>query len=130
MMEHWYNEPSLPHSSIKGYVISALTERPEFQITQWVPFIVLLVGIAVLFLRHWKRMRSSYLVYILSYLALMCSASWCNCGARYISGIFPIYILFALEIENSEWKNTAVTVLFSILTCFYVLAFTRGATVL
>ena len=128
--EHWYNTPDFPMNNIKRYVISAMTERVHFQITEWIPFSVLLVTIAVLFLKHWGRMRSSYLVYILTYLALLTSASWCSCGARYIAGLFPIYILFALEAEGSEWKDTALTVSFSVLTCFYVLAFTRGASVL
>ncbi len=123
--EHWHNRFGFFAENIKNITVNILTWDPSVSISLWIPQIIFFYMALFLLFYSVGRMRSSDSAYTLVMLFISYSPTWLLSGPRYIMTIFPIYILLAHLSSKKEIEMIAV-VSFSILLCFFTIAFVTG----
>jgi Gpi18-like mannosyltransferase len=83
-------------------------------------FGLLMIGVAV-----WKRLRPSYIVYMLLSWGLAVSTSWWISVPRYVMAMFPIFLLLGLLVQKKATIVPVVLVSVALL-CYFTAIFARG----
>jgi hypothetical protein len=121
--EHWGNRFGFFAANLANYLGYATNSKACDRIVMWIPQMVLLgLGLGLFFYGFYRKIRLSYLVYMLLYLFTCASATWLISGSRYIMGLFPIYPLMALLVYQQKWRTVAFAFSVALLS-FYVMAF-------
>lgn len=124
--EHWSNGLNLNIAeNLTSYVNNAFTWNPEDAACMWIPLIVLVFSVILLAFYGLRKIRISYIAYVLAYLFTCLCATWLISGPRYIMGLFPIYIILALLSKN-RFRNFIITFISLLLLCCYAIAYIWG----
>ena len=127
--EHWHQSFGFIGNVVKDQVKSMFSATPEMKLCIHIPQVVLFVLVLFIIVYGFKKMRMSYLIYMVMYIIMSYSSTWLISGARYMTGLFPIYIGLALICRGkiSSFIFTFASVLF---LCLYILAFVSGRPVM
>lgn len=104
------------------YANSKRTDLPSRLCTWWT-YIYFYIYSFLLTFYSFKKIRLSYVVYIVIYLFCSTSHTWPLSGSRYIADIFPLYIVLALLAKN-RIVDFFLSFVFIIFLAFYTLAYT------
>ena len=88
----------------------------------WFPHLVSFTMATFLIFYSFKKMRLSFTIYMLTYVIISYSPTWLLSGSRYISALFPIYILIAL-LSKKDMVDQSLTFISTMLLSFLSLAF-------
>ncbi|MCX7922324.1 MAG: glycosyltransferase family 39 protein [Clostridia bacterium] len=124
---HWNNSFGFFGENVRNHFMNALTTTWDSaaRVSLWIPQVFIFI-ITILFIFYGlNKLRVSYLAYMVAYLLVTFSPTWLLSGPRYISALFPIYLLLGLASRNKIADNVA-TVICSMLLCFYTVAFALG----
>lgn len=124
--EHWCNAMNVNiYDNLKTLLSCAFTWKPVDTACMFIPPIVLAFFIVLLVFYALRKVRISYLAYILLYLFICFSATWLISGGRYMAGVFPVYLITALMARN-RFSDLILTLISSIGLCCYTIAFVIG----
>lgn len=123
---HWNHDVNLDIlSGLTDYLKMALIWKPTDAASLWIPQIVLVLAVVLMVFYALRKVRSSYLTYILVYLFTCLATTWLISGPRYLSGLFPIYIILAL-LSRNRMHNFMITLISILTLCCYTVAFVLG----
>jgi Gpi18-like mannosyltransferase len=77
----------------------------------------------------WKKVRTSYLLYMLIYLMVTYTSSWMISGPRYMMGDIPLYIVLAAA-SGKRNVQAALLILLGLLCVFYTIMFFQGQAIM
>lgn len=77
----------------------------------------------------WKKVRTSYLVYMLVYLMVTYTSSWMISGPRYMMSDIPIYIVLAAA-SGKRNVQAAILIIMGLLCTFYSIMFFQGQAIM
>lgn len=77
----------------------------------------------------WKKVRTSYIVYMLAYLMVTYTSSWMISGPRYMMSDIPFYIILAVASEKRA-VQAALLILLGLLCVFYTIMFFQGQAIM
>jgi hypothetical protein len=121
--QHWGNRFGFFAANLANYFSYAINGKACERIAMWIPQMILLgLGLGLFFYGFYRQIRLPYLLYMLLYLFTCASATWLISGARYVTGLFPIYLLLALLVRQQRWRIVAFAFSVALLS-FYVVAF-------
>jgi Gpi18-like mannosyltransferase len=118
--EHWCHRFSffaVNLADIFGYLLSA---KPNDQIAMWFPEVSAIVLVMGLLFYGFRKIRLSYLIYILLYLLVCLSTTWLISGSRYLMALFPVYLLLALLFRGKNGKLILIATSVALLTIFTI----------
>lgn len=127
--EHWHNGFGFFGENLKNHFLNIFSYDPSMRISLWLPQVISFIFAIAITLYGMKKLRASYTAYMLTYIFICFSPTWLLSGPRYISGLFPIYILLAIFAKNKATDNV-FTAVSSIFLCFYTIAYAIGANVM
>ncbi len=81
---------------------------------------LLMVGVAV-----WRRMRPVYIAYMFLFWAIAVSTSWGISVPRYIMAMFPMFFLLG-GLSNRKWVNAAIVLGSGAALCYFTVLFALG----
>jgi Gpi18-like mannosyltransferase len=118
---NWGQKMGFFAENLKTHLSYALEDKSGARMGIWIPHLVSFASVTFLTFYSFKVMRLSYTIYMLAYTLLSYSPTWLLSGSRYISALFPIYILIAL-LSRKSLVDKAITFIFTLLLCFYTIA--------
>ena len=77
----------------------------------------------------WKRIRTSYLIYMLAYLMFTYTSSWMISGPRYMMADIPLYIVLAAAAEKRV-TQAAFLIFLGLLCILYTILFFQGQAIM
>jgi Gpi18-like mannosyltransferase len=77
----------------------------------------------------WKRVRTSYIVYMLVYLMVTYTSSWMISGPRYMMSDIPLYIVLAAA-SGKRNVQAAILIILGLLCVFYTIMFFQGQAIM
>lgn len=122
--DHWYNQISCILQNVTNHFRWFLNENSDM--TQkwgtWFSNIAAAtVAMTAIYIKH-KKMPFLYNIYELAYLFLTLTVSWLLSGARYMLAAFPMYISYALVLNNKWVRGVVLGVCYLlgivVMTCF------------
>ncbi len=126
--EPWYNRSVWVADSL---ATSYNTGSGNFTLSMflyWPQIIMYFIAVLALFVGAYKKVRTSYLVFIGAYTGLTYFQSWMLSGGRYISSCIPLYVVYA-AIDNKYVKNTLLLVT-GILNIFIAILWLQGQAIM
>jgi hypothetical protein len=121
--EHWSNRFGFFAANLVNFWGYATNSKPCDRIALWIPEILAMgLGMVLLFYGFYKKIRISYLIYMLLYLFTCTSVTWLLSGARYLMSLFPIYLLLGLLCNKRNTQLVVLTLSVTLLV-FYTMAF-------
>ncbi len=123
--DHWSQNFGLIWENMKMLFVNALTWEPRDRLVLWGSQIVVFWALVVIILLYSKKLRCSYLVYAGVSIFFAYSPTWLLSGPRYLSVVFPIYIVLALA-SRKKTADFTISLLCILFLVLFVLAFTRG----
>jgi hypothetical protein len=110
-----------------NYLLSA---KPCDRIVLWVPQSGAIILVLGLLFYGFRKIRLSYLVYMLLYLLVCLSTTWLISGSRYLMALFPVNLLLALLLSRRK-SGTLLAITTSVgLLAFFTIAFVMDFNVL
>lgn len=107
--EHWYNEISCILKNVTNHFRWFLNEKTDMS-QKWGMWFANMaaatLSMTAIYIKH-KKMPFLYNIYELAYLFLTLTVSWLLSGARYMLAAFPMYISYALVLDN-KWLRRIV----------------------
>ena len=122
---HWTNEFGFIGNTLKGIMSGAINPREGFEsrICLWWPAISSFVLALSMMLYGIRKMRITYILFMIVYTYIAYSPSWLISAERYMLVLFPMYIPLAV-LGRKKWADTVITVGFSALLCYCIFLFT------
>mgnify|MGYP005851530129 CR=1 FL=1 len=77
----------------------------------------------------WKKVRTSYIVYMLVYLMVTYTSSWMISGPRYMMSDIPLYIVLA-AVSGKRNVQAAILIVLGLLCMFYTIMFYQGQAIM
>ncbi len=77
----------------------------------------------------WKKVRTSYMAYMLAYLMVTYTSSWMISGPRYMMSDIPLYIVLAVA-SGKRNIQAALLILLGLLCVFYTIMFFQGQAIM
>jgi hypothetical protein len=111
--EHWSNQFGFFAANLVNFMGYAINAKSCDRIAMWIPEMLAMgLGLGLFFYGFYRKIRLSYLVYMLLYLFTCTSVTWLLSGSRYLMGLFPIYLLLAIlcRKKNSQFIIMAFSV--------------------
>jgi hypothetical protein len=122
--EHWSNRLDPRAGANAAYYFAGNGEFPSNITIGAAPIAFAVFGAAMIGASIWKRMRSSYTVYMTLMWALAVSTSWWISVPRYIMAMFPMFMLLGTIKSKAALIGIAV---FSVAwLCFFTVLFALG----
>lgn len=127
--EHWFNSAAFFANTLKYLVINAFTWSTSASYSLALPQIFMFLFATVMIFFSFKRLPLSYTGFMLAYTIISYSISWPLSTERYITALFPIYLLLGMvsKKKKTDWLFSIVSIL---LLCFYTWAFMTGKPVM
>lgn len=116
----WYNTATWIAEGISTSYNTGMKHFSLSLIIYWPQIIMYFLSVAAIFVGAYKKVRTSYLLYIGAYIGMTYMQGWMISGGRYVTSCIGLYIVIA-SLDNKYVKNTiillsgALFVLFSIL---------------
>jgi hypothetical protein len=120
--EHWSNSFGFFANNLATVFNNALNWKAAERIALWIPETVAIIMVIALIFYGFRRIRVSYLIYMIIYLFTCTSATWLISGSRYLMCLFPVHLLIALFTKRKP-VQLGYTFLSLALLAFYTLAF-------
>ena len=108
--EHWYNEISCILKNVTKhfrYFLGESTRLDQKWCLWFANMTAAIAAMTAIYIKH-KKMPFLYNIYALAYLFLTLTVSWLLSGARYMMAAFPMYISYALVLDENKWVRGAV----------------------
>jgi hypothetical protein len=123
--EHWHQKFGFFAENLYQHAYKTLHYHTTlYSLGIWIPQIILFFVAFYLLIRCAKTVRLSYLVFGFVYLIISFSATGLLSGARYASGLFVLYIMLAVALDDSKPAfRQAVDVFLGFTLCFYTILF-------
>ncbi len=122
---HWYNtlDPVLGLTRTIGWANNGV--YPENLILGFTPLIFAVFGLAMVGVAFLKRLRPSYIAYmLLSWMLAVSTSMWISVP-RYVMAMFPMFILLG-TLAHGKVVNIAIAVAFAIAMCYFTALFAMG----
>ena len=121
--EHWGNSLCpIWHtiSYLKYYGTQEWTT--SFGMSQWLPeYLLLFVYVAAIIYGIRKKMRPTYLVYLISFFTLTYSSTWLISAARYSLSALPIFMLAGKFLEDhKKWTKPVLAVAYGFMMIYMI----------
>jgi hypothetical protein len=122
---HWFNtlDPLLGLTRSLGWVNNGI--YPENLILGVAPLIFAVFGLGTIVFGFFRRLRPSYLAYmVLTWMLAVSTSMWISIP-RYVMAMFPIFILLG-TLTNRKVVNLVIVCAFAVPMCFFVALFAMG----
>lgn len=120
--EHWQNNFGFFGDNIKNYINNCFSWKPSQRLTLWIPEVFGIFLVMGLIFYGFRKIRLSYIAYMLVYIFITASSTWLISGFRYIVSLFPIHILLALAIRD-KMTDALYSYTSILMLGFYTMAF-------
>jgi len=121
MQEHWSQGFQWFPSVLSYLAENALHwPKPSTRWEMWIPELVLFVLFALLLWRHWRRHRSTYVLYAFVCLILNYCLSWLLSAGRYLSCDLPCFFFLAEDLEGRPKATAALGIGMGLLQAFFL----------
>jgi hypothetical protein len=122
---HWFNtlDPLLGLTRSLGWANNGI--YPENLILGVAPLVFAVLGLATVAFGFFKRLRPSYLVYmLLSWMLALSTSMWISVP-RYVMAMFPLFILLG-TLTHRKIVNVAIVVAFAVPMSYFTALFAMG----
>ena len=122
---HWYNtlDPLLGLTRSLGWARNGV--YPENLILGVAPLVFAIFGLATVVIGYYRKIRPSYIVYmILSWMLAVSTSMWISVP-RYIMAMFPMFILLG-TLTKRKAVNAAIALAFALPMCYFTVLFAMG----
>jgi hypothetical protein len=108
---YWHHNFSLIPNTLKIHFryIANPSYTGLHRISIWLPQLALLLLAVLLMIYAFKKVRVSYILYMLLYTITIYSTTWLISGGRYMLCLFPIHILFAIMSRKNRYVDFLLT---------------------
>jgi len=122
--KNWHQQPSTFWASL--CTSFNYSQMPDWHLQNYLIFIPQIIlfffTIVVLLYGLKKKVRTSYIIYSLAFLIYSYSPSWLLSGGRYLSCLFPLFIIFGVFAER-EHRKFALMLTTILLFTFFGIAY-------
>jgi Gpi18-like mannosyltransferase len=120
--EHWSNGFGFFADNLVTIFNNAMNWKATERIALWIPELIAIIMVIAMIFYGFRKIRVSYLIYMMIYLFTCTSATWLISGPRYLMCLFPVHLLIALIIKAKPVQIGYLFLSLSLLA-FYTLAF-------
>lgn len=124
--ENWSNRLGFFAENIKKFCMEITYRDVKLCLGVFLPNIVLFFLCALLLVYSHKKLRLSYLLYGAAYLLISFSPTWLLSGPRYITGMFPLYLMLATAVKSDKVRSSVGSIMYVLLVFYAVLFFMNG----
>ncbi len=130
--EHWSNEISCIIKNTGNHLRYFLNEKSNinWKIYLWLGDILAMTfAMIAVFLKR-KKIPFVYNIYLLAYIFLMMTVSWLLSGPRYMLASFPLYIPYAVLINDNKFLRYGVIAVEFVLGTVVLTSYIMGASIM
>ncbi len=121
--EHWVQSFGFFAENIKNGFINIFALDKIMAINVWIPQTFLFFISFGMLIYTFKNMRISYALFSFAYILISFSPTWLLSGSRYITGMFTLYIMFAIFVFKHKHLEKYLDFISTILLGFYCIQF-------
>ena len=88
----------------------------------WLPNLLCIFGSLAVMLFGAKRLRPSYTAWFIAYFVVAIGATWLLSAPRYLAALIPLPMALS-SLSERAWADNVLTVLLSLFSLFYLVAF-------
>jgi hypothetical protein len=119
--QHWFNRFD-PLSGLGGAVSWTTQATYPYNLTSgFFPVVFAVLGLVMILLAVWRRLRPSYVLFMFLSWGLAVSTSWWISVPRYVMGMFPMFFLMGLLVKRKAVTVAILAVSIALLLYFTVL---------
>jgi hypothetical protein len=122
---HWFNRFDPVTGLVGAYNWATKTDYPGNITIGAAPIVFAVLGLIILGVAVWRRLRPSYVLYLFLAWGLAVSTSWWVSVPRYVMAMFPMFMLLAELVKKKSVIVTAVIVSGAFL-CYFTVLFSIG----
>lgn len=125
---YWHHNFNLIHDTLK-YHFDYMTRESYSGLTKvsiWFPQLALIFIVVLLMIYAFRKVRGSYILYMLLYTVMIYSTTWLISGGRYLLCLFPVHILIAIMSRKSKYMDFALTFTSLVFLGYYTISFLQG----
>ncbi|MBD2177463.1 glycosyltransferase family 39 protein [Pseudanabaena sp. FACHB-1998] len=121
--EHWGQNLGFFTENLKNSFISIFTMNKVMAVNVWIPHIFLFFMGFGLLIYTVNKIRLSYTAFSFFYIIISYSPTWALSAPRYITGMFTLFIMLALLVNEYKYLEKYLDFILAILLCFYSIQF-------
>lgn len=122
---HWSNRLDPISGLTSALSWAANAQYPDNLTIGLFPVIFAVLGLAMLLLAIWRRMRPSYIAYMFLSWGLAVSTSWWISVPRYVMAMFPMFFLLG-ALTNKKAVNVAIVLVSGAALIYFTILFAIG----
>ena len=115
---HWFNTFDPISGLQRAYGLATTASYPDVITIGIAPLFFAVLGLLMIGVGVWRRLRPSYISYMFFCWGLAVSTSWWISVPRYIMAMFPMFLLLGLLTNRKAVNATIVLVSGAALCCF------------
>ena len=123
--EHWGQQMGFFFNTASYQLTEALrsfASDPTLVLGLWLPNLLCIFGSLSLILFASKGLRPSYTAWFIAYFVIAMGATWLLSAPRYLAALIPLPLALS-SLSKHAWADNVLTVLLTLFSLFYLVAF-------
>ena len=122
---HWFNTFDPISGLQRAYGLATTASYPDVITIGIAPLFFAVLGLLMIGVGVWRRLRPSYISYMFFCWGLAVSTSWWISVPRYIMAMFPMFLLLGL-LTNRKAVNATIVLVSGAALCYFTAFFALG----